>query len=139
MTDTSSIRARALDSVSAFVAAAGLEVTQLGADRVEGFIELGPGHHQPWGIVHGGVYATAIETAASLGAAVAASEHGLVPVGVNNNTNFVRSMKAGRVNVVATPVQQGRSQQLWEVRVSDEDNRLVAIGQVRLQNIVPRP
>jgi uncharacterized protein (TIGR00369 family) len=121
------------------VAAAGLEVTQLGADRVEGFIELGPGHHQPWGIVHGGVYATAIETAASLGAAVAASEHGLVPVGVNNNTNFVRSMKAGRVNVVATPVQQGRSQQLWEVRVSDEDNRLVAIGQVRLQNIVPRP
>jgi 1,4-dihydroxy-2-naphthoyl-CoA hydrolase len=139
VTDTSSIRARALDNVSAFVAAAGLEVTQLGADRVEGFIELGPGHHQPWGIVHGGVYATAIETAASLGAAVAASEHGLVPVGVNNNTNFVRAMKAGRVKVVATPVQQGRTQQLWEVRVSDEDNRLVAIGQVRLQNTVPRP
>jgi 1,4-dihydroxy-2-naphthoyl-CoA hydrolase len=139
VTDTSSIRARALDNVSAFVAAAGLEVTQLGADRVEGFIELGPGHHQPWGIVHGGVYATAIETAASLGAAVAASEHGLVPVGVNNNTNFVRAMKAGRVKVVATPVQQGRTQQLWEVRVSDEDHRLVAIGQVRLQNTVPRP
>jgi uncharacterized protein (TIGR00369 family) len=138
MTNTGSIRAQALENESAFMAAAGLHVTQLGADRVEGTIDLGPQHHQPWGIVHGGVYATAIESAASLGAAVAASEHGLVPVGVNNNTNFVRSMSGGRVKVVAVPVQQGRTQQLWEVRVSDEDDRLVAIGQVRLQNISPR-
>ncbi len=68
----------------------------------------------------------------------AASEHGLVAVGVNNNTNFLRSMISGRVQVVARPIQQGRTQQLWEVRISDADERLVAVGQVRLQNVVPR-
>jgi acyl-coenzyme A thioesterase PaaI-like protein len=47
-------------------------------------------------------------------------------------------MSEGRVEVVATPIQQGRTQQLWEVRISDADGRLVAIGQVRLQNVTPR-
>jgi uncharacterized protein (TIGR00369 family) len=120
------------------MAAAGLRFTHVGAERVEGVIDLGPEHHQPWGIIHGGVYSTAIESAASLGAAVAASEHGLVPVGVNNNTNFVRAMSSGQVKVVATPLQQGRTQQLWEVRISDVGDRLVAVGQVRLQNVTPR-
>jgi 1,4-dihydroxy-2-naphthoyl-CoA hydrolase len=100
---------------------------------------LGPEHHQPWGLVHGGVYTAAVETAASVGASIAASEHGLVAVGVNNNTNFLRSKSDGRVDVVAEPLQQGRTQQLWEVRVVDEESRLVAVGQVRLQNVTPRP
>lgn len=99
---------------------------------------LGPEHHQPWGLVHGGVYAAAVETAASVGASLAASEHGLVAVGINNNTNFLRSKSEGRVDVVAEPLQQGRTQQLWEVRIADEHMRLVAVGQVRLHNVTPR-
>jgi len=138
MTETSPVPALDLQHVSAFFIAAGLRFTHVAADRVEGVIDLGPEHHQPWGVVHGGVYSTAIESAASVGAAVAASQYGLVPVGVNNNTNFVRSMASGQVTVVATPLQQGRTQQLWEVRISDEAGRLVAVGQVRLQNITPR-
>lgn len=59
-------------------------------------------------------------------------------VGVNNNTNFVRSMVSGRVDVRAVAIQQGRTAQLWKVRVTDGDDRLVAIGQVRLQNVTPR-
>jgi len=127
-----------LEHTSAFVSASGLRITHVAADRVEGVIDLGPEHHQPWGIVHGGVYATAIESAASVGAVTAASAHGLVAVGVNNTTNFLRSMTEGRVDVVARPIQQGRTQQLWEVQISDADGRLVAVGQVRLQNVVPR-
>jgi uncharacterized protein (TIGR00369 family) len=61
----------------------------------------------------------------------------LAAVGVNNNTNFVRSM-AGRVAVDAWPIPQGRTHQLWQVRVTDEEQRLEATGQVRLQNITPR-
>jgi 1,4-dihydroxy-2-naphthoyl-CoA hydrolase len=127
-----------LSNASAFVAAASLRPTRITSDRVEGVIDLGPEHHQPWGLVHGGVYTTAVETAASVGASIAAAEQGLVAVGVNNNTHFLRSMSAGRVHVVATPIQQGRTQQLWEVRISDGEGRLVAIGQVRLQNVAPR-
>jgi 1,4-dihydroxy-2-naphthoyl-CoA hydrolase len=124
---------------TAFMQAAGLVLDQIESSHVTGWIDLGAQHHQPWGIVHGGVYATAIESAASVGAVMAAQEHGLIAVGVNNTTNFVRSMSEGRVTVDARPLQQGRTQQLWEVRVTDSADRLVAIGQVRLQNIAPRP
>jgi len=127
-----------LENASAFLVVAGLRLTHVAADRVEGVIDLGPGHHQPWGLVHGGVYTTAIESAATVGAVAAVSEHGLVAVGVNQNTNFLRSMISGRVRVLARPIQQGRTQQLWEVSISDADDRLVAVGQVRLQNVAPR-
>ena len=123
---------------SAFMQAAGLHLDDVGPREVTGWIDLGPEHHQPWGLVHGGVYTTAIESAASIGASTAAAELGLVAVGVNNNANFVRSMVSGRVTVHAVAIQQGRTAQLWEVRVSDDANRLVAIGQVRLQNVTPR-
>jgi 1,4-dihydroxy-2-naphthoyl-CoA hydrolase len=124
---------------SAFMRAAGLQFGDVGPTAVTGWIDLGPEHHQPWGLVHGGVYTSAIESAASVGASTAAAEHGLVAVGVNNNTNFVRSMVSGRVEVHAHAIQQGRTAQLWEVRVTDGDDHLVAIGQVRLQNVAPRP
>ena len=124
---------------SAFMPAAGLVIDKADTSHVTGWIDLGSEHHQPWGLVHGGVYTTAIESAASVGASTAAQEHGLVAVGVNNNTNFLRSMTEGRVTVDARAIQQGRTQQLWEVRITDDRERLIATGQVRLQNITPRP
>jgi 1,4-dihydroxy-2-naphthoyl-CoA hydrolase len=127
-----------LEGSSAFMRAAGLQFDHVGPAAVTGWIDLGPQHHQPWGLVHGGVYTTAIESAASVGASTAAAELGLVAVGVNNNTNFVRSKVSGRVIVHAVAIQQGRTAQLWEVRITDDEDRLVAIGQVRLQNVTPR-
>jgi uncharacterized protein (TIGR00369 family) len=138
MSHTEPLRMPDLETAGAFVDIAGLRLTHTAGDLVEGTIDLGAQHHQPWGLVHGGVYTTAIESAASIGASIAVSERGLAVVGINNNTNFIRSMTAGRVRLVATPVQQGRTQQLWEVRISDSDGRLVATGQVRLQNVEPR-
>jgi 1,4-dihydroxy-2-naphthoyl-CoA hydrolase len=123
---------------SAFMQAAGLVLDKVETSHVTGWIDLGFEHHQPGGLVHGGVYTTAIESAASAGASTEAQEHGLVAVGVNNNTNFLRSMTAGRVSVDARAIQQGRTQQRWEVRITDDHSRLIATGQVRLQNITPR-
>src|SRR5436305_3377607 len=112
---------------SAFMQAAGLMLDKIETTHVTGWIDLGSEHHQPWGLVHGGVYTTAIESAASVGASMAAQERGLAAVGVNNNTNFMRSMQEGRVTVEARAVQQGRTQQLWEARITDDQDRLVAI------------
>jgi 1,4-dihydroxy-2-naphthoyl-CoA hydrolase len=126
------------EPVTAFMRATGLQLDEVDTAHVRGWIDLGPEHLQSWGLVHGGVYTAAIESAATVGAVRAAQEHGLIAVGVNNNTNFVRSMTAGRVVVAGRAIQQGKTQQLWEVSISDDQDRLVAVGQVRLQNIVPR-
>jgi 1,4-dihydroxy-2-naphthoyl-CoA hydrolase len=114
----------------------GFEFHELEADRVVVAWDVGSDHHQPHGIVHGGVYCAAIETAASAGAARWLGERGRV-VGVNNHTDFLRAASAGRMTAIATPIHRGRSQQLWLVEVSDEQDRLVARGQVRLQNLDP--
>jgi 1,4-dihydroxy-2-naphthoyl-CoA hydrolase len=64
------------------------------------------------------------------------TERGQFAVGVNNNTDFVRPMTTGRLDVVAEPIQQGRTLQLWQVVLTrSEDGKLVARGQVRLQNV----
>jgi 1,4-dihydroxy-2-naphthoyl-CoA hydrolase len=128
-----------LGKASAFVAASGFEVTEIGGTRVAGHVDLGPDQHTPWGVVHGGVFCTVIESAASIGASAAVLERGQFAVGVNNNTDFLRPMTTGRLDVVAEPVQQGRTLQLWQVLLTRaEDGKLVARGQVRLQN-VPLP
>jgi uncharacterized protein (TIGR00369 family) len=121
-----------------FLAAAGLDVTDLTATHVIGHIDLGPDHHTPWGIVHGGVYATAVESAASLGASAAVEQQGLVAVGLTNTTHFVRPLTSGRVTVTAVALNQGRTQQLWQVDIKDQTGRLVAHGELRLQNVENR-
>jgi uncharacterized protein (TIGR00369 family) len=104
--------------------------------RVKGSIAADERHHQSWGIVHGGHYAAAVETFATFGAYQAVKDSGQQAVGVANSTDFLRPHRAGRLDVVATAVHQGRTQQLWEVELRrPEDDKLVARGQVRLQNI----
>ena len=125
-----------LRAASRFVAASGFEVTDAGGARVAGHVDLGPDQHTPWGVVHGGVYCTVIESAASIGASAAVLERGQFAVGVNNQTDFLRPMTAGRLDVVAEPIQQGRTLQLWLVTLTRaDDGKTVARGQVRLQNI----
>ena len=125
-----------LSSASAFVAATGFAVSEVSGTRVTGHVDLGPDQHTPWGVVHGGLYCSVVESAASIGASTAVLGNGQFAVGVNNNTDFLRAMTEGRIDVVAEPIQQGRTQQLWQVLLTRaEDGKLVARGQVRLQNV----
>jgi 1,4-dihydroxy-2-naphthoyl-CoA hydrolase len=112
----------------------GMQVIELSSDRAVLAWEVRPDHLQPDGIVHGGVYTTAIETAASIGAAAWYGERGRV-VGVSNQTDFLKALSAGQLSATATPIHRGRSQQLWLVEVTDHEQRLIARGQVRLQNL----
>jgi len=121
---------------SEFLRVAGLRVEEVGGDRVRGWIDLSERHHTPWGVVHGGVYAAAVESAASMGASAAVEERGEFAVGVNNSTDFLRPMREGRVEVVAEPIIQGKGQQLWQVIITRaDDGKEVARGQLRLQNV----
>jgi 1,4-dihydroxy-2-naphthoyl-CoA hydrolase len=114
----------------------GLVFDEISGTRVTAHLDLGPQHHTPWGVVHGGIYTTVIESVASVGASAAVFEHGQFAVGVNNSTDFLRSMREGQVDIVAEPVIQGRVQQLWRISVTrHDDGKAIAQGHVRLQNV----
>jgi len=117
-----------------FVALLGLTFDEVSGDRVVIRWKVRPELHQPYGIQHGGVYCSVVETAASIGGALWLGDKGNV-VGVSNQTDFLRAVRDGELTAVGTPVHRGRSQQLWLVEITDADGRLVARGQVRLQNL----
>jgi 1,4-dihydroxy-2-naphthoyl-CoA hydrolase len=128
-----------LQQTSPFLSAVGLTFHEVTGRRVRGRAELGANHHTPWGVVHGGVYTTIVESAASVGASAAVLAQRQFAVGVNNSTDFLRPVRADSVEVVAEPVMQGRVQQLWLVVITRAaDGKQVARGTVRLQN-VPLP
>jgi uncharacterized protein (TIGR00369 family) len=113
--------------------AMGITITRATQDEVHAELTVGPEHLQGYGIVHGGVHCGLIETLASIGAALFALPNGQSVVGLENNTSFVRAVRAGaKLHAVSTPITRGRRTQVWEARVLDEDERIVAIGRVRL-------
>jgi 1,4-dihydroxy-2-naphthoyl-CoA hydrolase len=118
----------------------GLVFTELSPDGARAHLEIHPRLHQPTGIVHGGVYCSMIESMASMAAySWLTNQGGGSVIGVNNNTDFMRAMSTGTVFGTATPLHRGRRQQLWLVTITDSDDRVVARGQVRLQNIDAAP
>ncbi|WP_369799837.1 PaaI family thioesterase [Micromonospora sp. HK10] len=122
------------DVTGGFVALLGLKFDEVSADRVVIRWQVRPELHQPYGIQHGGVYCSVVETAASIGGALWLGDQGKV-VGVSNQTDFLRAVRDGELTAVGTPIHRGRSQQLWLVEITDEGGRLVSRGQVRLQNL----
>lgn len=112
----------------------GLEYGEVGPDKVVATVVVGPHLHQPYGIVHGGVYCAVAEQVASVAGAIWLGGEGKV-VGVNNSTDFLRAVTEGTLTAVGTPVHRGRSQQLWRVEITDDSGRMVAVGQVRLANL----
>jgi 1,4-dihydroxy-2-naphthoyl-CoA hydrolase len=125
-----------LQTPSEFMRLLEIEFNEHGPDRVTGSVAADARHHQPWGLVHGGLYSTVIETFATTGAYAAVSDRGQLAVGVAQQTDFLRPHRDGRLEVTAVPIQQGRTQQLWQVELRRADDaKLVARGTVRLQNV----
>jgi uncharacterized protein (TIGR00369 family) len=79
-----------LEGQSAFMRLLGVHFDQARGDRVAGWFEVGADHHQPWGLVHGGVFTAVIETFATAGAYEAVKDRGQLAVGVTNVTDFLR-------------------------------------------------
>jgi uncharacterized protein (TIGR00369 family) len=114
---------------------------EVGPERVVARLEARPDHHQPYGILHGGVYCAIVEGVASYGAGYNARARGLRGVvGVSNTTDFLRSHSEGELRAEGRPVHAGRIQQLWQVEIRrSSDGKLVARGQVRFQTLEVLP
>ncbi len=114
----------------------GTELVEATPDRVVSVTPVRPELHQAYGIVHGGVYASIIESLASVAALTwLGPDSETRVVGVSNQTDFIRPASSGSLRAEATPVQRGRTVQIWEVRVTDADGRLCAHGKVRLAHL----
>jgi uncharacterized protein (TIGR00369 family) len=113
----------------------GLDVTSVGPDEVRASLVVTPELLQPYGLLHGGVLCSVVETLGSVGGAAWFGDRGHV-VGTSNHTNLLRSARDGaQLSAVATPVHRGRTSQLWSVEVRDEQGKLIATGQLRVANL----
>jgi len=119
-----------------FVEHIGLTMTLATTERVEAELTLGPEHTQPYGLAHGGLYCTIVETLCSVGAAIVAMPNNQATVGLENSTSFLRGTRAGgRIRGVAKRLAGGRRTQVWECDILDDDDRVIASGRVRMLNI----
>jgi 1,4-dihydroxy-2-naphthoyl-CoA hydrolase len=119
----------------------GLRFVKVTPERVVAYLDAGARHHQPYGVLHGGVYCSIVEAVASYGAgnaAIASGQRGVL--GVSNSTDFYRSHAEGELTCVGTPVHTGRSAHVWQVEVTrSTDGKLVARGQVRFHVLQELP
>jgi len=123
---------RALAGKSPFDAHYGLEVIECGENGVRGRLPIEPHLHQPTGIVHGGVYASIAEALASNGTNWAVTQNGDVGLGQANDTKFLRPAASGVLDAVAVPIHRGRTTWVWDVTISDDAGRTIAVSRVTI-------
>ena len=122
--------------------ALGIRIEEMTPTRVVGYVDIDERHQQAYGIVHGGVWASIVETVGSHGAAAAAQQitGSMAVVGVANSTDFLRPFRSGRVKATGTPILAGRTQQIWLIEIERaDDGKVVARGQLRVQNLPAPP
>ena len=107
----------------------GMEVVTRDPDRTEVRMPVERAR-QVVGILHGGATAALIETAASVAARAAAPE-GVIPVGAELTVSHLRSVSRGWVTATASPLHRGRRTVVYQVAVTDEDERTIAVGTLR--------
>ena len=109
----------------------GVTYEELTPERVVALLPVGSAVHQPFGFLHGGASVAVAESVASIGGSLAAPE-GYIAMGLEINANHVRPMREGTLRAVGTPLHRGRTTQVWEVRLSDDEGRLVCISRCTL-------
>jgi len=115
----------------------GIELRELTAERVVATMPVDERTRQPFGILHGGASVALAETLASLGGTMNVDLERFTVVGVEINANHIRAKKDGVVTGTGTPIHVGRSTQVWEIRIVDEEQRPVCVSRCTLA-VVPR-
>jgi 1,4-dihydroxy-2-naphthoyl-CoA hydrolase len=117
--------------------ALGIKITELTAQRVVATMPVDERTRQPFGILHGGASVALAETVASLGGTMNVDLERFVVVGVEINANHIRAKKEGVVTGTGTPIHVGRSTQVWEIRIVDEEDRTICVSRCTLA-VVPK-
>ena len=125
MTDGAPLGTVPLDQT--MLGALGIEIREATAERVVATMPVGPASVQPFGYLHGGASVALAETAMSIGATLAAGDGALV-FGAEINASHVRPKRSGTLTAVGVPAHLGRTSQVWEVRITDENGKTVCVS-----------
>ncbi len=115
----------------------GIEITEVGDDYLKGRMPVDERTVQPYGILHGGASAALAETLGSLAGALTLDHEKEYCVGMEINANHVRSVRSGYVYGKASPIHIGSRTQIWEIRIEDDEQRLLCISRLTLA-VIPR-
>jgi 1,4-dihydroxy-2-naphthoyl-CoA hydrolase len=116
----------------------GFEALEIGDERALMRAEVRDSHKQPFGLVHGGVYAAIAESLASQATYAAVEGEGKIAVGQSNHTSFMRPILSGNVNAEGRRRHRGATTWIWDVDITDDDGRLCATSRVTMA-VRPRP
>jgi 1,4-dihydroxy-2-naphthoyl-CoA hydrolase len=104
-----------------------VDALDLDAGEIRAHVEVADHHKQPAGLVHGGVFASIAESLASAGTFWAVQRDGRSAQGLSNQTSFLRPILGGTIHAVARARHRGRTTWVWEVEISDDEQRLCSL------------
>jgi 1,4-dihydroxy-2-naphthoyl-CoA hydrolase len=107
-------------------------------DRVVATMPIGPNHRQQVGYLHGGISITLAESLASLGTVLNIDASKQMAFGLEINANHLRPKRDGQLTAVATPIHRGRTTHVWDVQITDENDKLICVSRCTIA-IVNRP
>lgn len=121
-----------------------LRITEIGEDFLRGTLPVDDRTRQPYGLLHGGASCVLAEELGSVAATLCIEPGTAIAVGLEINANHIRSVTEGIVTGTARPLHIGGSTQVWEIRIEDEQQRLVCISRLtvavkRLKSGAPDP
>lgn len=116
----------------------GLVLDHVGEAEARAHVPVSPRILQPYGIVHGGVYALIAESICSLATDRAVRDEGMTAMGMSNHATYLRPISAGTVHARGTCRHRGRTTWIWDVEITDDAERLCAIIRMTIA-VRPRP
>ena len=132
-----SIEELAAIHIDTAVAHLGMEFLEIGDDFIRARMPMDTRTRQPYGLMHGGVSVVLAETLGSCGAAFAAPE-GQRAVGLDINANHLRATTSGWVTGTARPVHVGRTTQVWQTDLQDDQGRLTCVSRITMAVLAPQ-
>lgn len=106
----------------------GIKLTEVTKDRVVATMQITSHHHQPMGYLHGGVSVLLAESVASWGSILNVDADRQMALGLEINANHLRPKREGALTAVAIPIHRGRTTHIWDIRITDESDKLICIS-----------
>jgi len=108
----------------------GMEFTEIGEDYIKGTMPVDHRTKQPYGLLHGGASVALAETLGSIGSALVVDQSKFNCVGLEINANHLRSVRDGFVTGIARPIHIGASTHVWDIRITDQRDKLICISRL---------